>query len=232
MKEAIAYIRVSSQEQGRSGFGLQAQEAQLNGFAAQAGYRIVRVFREVASAKGDANLTGRPELLQALKHAKRYRRPLLITSLDRLSRESSDLEVLLDDPKLTIIDLDGFPAAGPLVLARDAGRIARVEEETKMLSERTRLGIQRAKQRGVAFGNRKNLREAQLKGADSNRMTAQKRMAELSPIIESIRSSGASSGKEIADRLNQRGLRTPRGQPWTEANLRRVLRGIRATKKQ
>jgi DNA invertase Pin-like site-specific DNA recombinase len=218
MNRAIAYIRVSSEEQGQSGFGLQSQEAAIRGFAKAAGYRLKQVYREVGSAIGKT-AGERPELQRALKQARRNNWPLIISSLDRLSRDADEIETIFSEPRLTIIDVKNGPDADAIVIKTEAARIA---EETKMLSERTKAGLSRAKQQGKIFGNPRNLREAQRMGAEATQRNAQMRDAEIAPIILEARSPPA----EIAEKLNRAGYRTPRGKPWSAANLRRVIRRI------
>jgi DNA invertase Pin-like site-specific DNA recombinase len=227
--KAVAYIRVSSLSQGKSGFGLQAQEAEIGGFAQSSGYDVVKVFREVGSAKGSDNLERRPELSACLQQAKRDGVPVLIAGLDRLSRETSDLERILRDPRLEIIDVRDWPQFGPLVLQRDEARIARVAKETELLSKRTKEGLRRAKQQGKVLGNPR-IREAQEKGAAANRSAAQQRDRELEVMVNQIREGGIISAVEIAKVLNEKGVRPRRGQIWTAPNLRRLLRRIEAVR--
>jgi DNA invertase Pin-like site-specific DNA recombinase len=219
MKRAIAYIRVSSEEQAQSGFGLQSQEAAIRAYADAAGYRVRRVYREIGSAIGKT-AAERPELQRALKHARRNNWPLIIPSLDRLSRNSEEIETIVGKSGVTIIDVKNGPHRDPIVIKTEAARVA---EETKMLSERTKEGLRRAKQQGKIFGNPRNLRQAQKMGAEATRRNAQKRDAEIAPIILGARQSPPS---EIADLLNRAGYRTPRGKAWSAVNLRRVIRRI------
>jgi DNA invertase Pin-like site-specific DNA recombinase len=219
MKRAIAYIRVSSEEQAQSGFGLQSQEAAIRAFADAAGYRVRRVYSEIGSAIGKT-AADRSELQRALKQARRNNWPLIVPSLDRLSRDSEEIETIATKPGLTIIDVKKGADADPIVIKTEAARIA---EETKMLSERTKAGLRRAKQQGKIFGNPRNLREAQKMGAEATQRNAQKRDAEIAPIILGARGSPPS---EIADLLNRAGYRTARGRPWSAANLRRVIQRI------
>jgi DNA invertase Pin-like site-specific DNA recombinase len=177
------------------------------------------VYSETASAVGKT-AAERPELQRALKQARRNNWPLIIPSLDRLSRDSEEIETIAAKPGLTIIDVKKGADADPIVIKTEAARIA---EETKMLSERTKAGLLRAKQQGKIFGNPRNLREAQKMGAEATRRKAQTRDAEIAPIILAARGSPPS---KIADLLNRAEYRTARGRPWTAANLRRVIRRI------
>src|SRR5476651_1403874 len=83
MKKAIFYVRVSTARQGRSGLGLEAQRAALGAFAAANGFTSIAEYRDVESGANDA----RPALLKSLDHAKRERCPIIVSKLDRLSRD-------------------------------------------------------------------------------------------------------------------------------------------------
>src|SRR5215813_10668992 len=115
MKRAVAYIRVSSEEQGQSGFGLRSQEAAIRGYADASGYRVWRVYSEIGSAIGKT-ANERPELQRALKQARRNRWPLIVASLDRLSRDSEEIETLASKPGVTIIDVKKGAHADPIVI--------------------------------------------------------------------------------------------------------------------
>jgi DNA invertase Pin-like site-specific DNA recombinase len=223
VKQAIAYIRVSSRDQGKSGFGLESQKAEIEGFATAAGYRIVHVYSEVGSAVGGSSLKRRPVLRKALAHAKGKEWALIVSRLDRLSRDANEIESLAmtSDVKIISARTDG----GSSFIAVQA-EAARIQKETEMLRERTRAGIARARQQGITFGNKVNLPEAQRLGVLTNQKLARIRRQELEPTISKLRAKGATTGAEIARLLNARGLRTPRGQPWTDANIRRVLRDM------
>jgi len=220
VKQAIAYIRVSSREQGQSGFGLVSQKAEIEGFAKAADYRIVHVYSEVASAIGGASVEKRQALREAIAHARSKDWSVIISRLDRLSRDANEIEELAKALGVTIISArtDG----GSHITIRTEA--ARIQKETEMLRQRTRAGIARAREQGATFGNKVNLPEAQRLGVQANQKLAHVRRLDLEPIISKLRAKGATTGIEIARLLNARGLRTPRGQPWTDANIRRVLR--------
>jgi DNA invertase Pin-like site-specific DNA recombinase len=221
MKTIIAYIRVSSREQGKRGIGLEVQEAKIRAYAEARNVRIVEVYQEVKSAVGGNTLAQRPQLQAALEHARRLECPVVMTSLDRLARDAKEIERLTSASGAEINIVQDSDK-----LVRMRAEAAGVQKQTELLKDRTTEGIRLAKKRGVVFGNQKNLPEAQKKGAKSNRDAAKARQRELAPIIASIRAKGVHSGAEIARRLNQLGKRTARGQEWTDQNLRRLLRQI------
>ena len=221
MKSIIAYIRVSSREQGKSGIGLEVQEAKIRGYA-EANVRLVRVYQEVKSAIGGDTLSQRPQLQAALEHARRLECPVVVTALDRLARDAKEIEKLASTSGVEIISIQ----TSPDTLLQLRSHAAGVQKQTELLKDRLSEGVRLAKERGVVFGNQKNLSEAQKKGARSNRDAAKVRQRELAPIIAGIRAKGVHTGAEIAQQLNRLGNRTARGQEWTDQNLRRVLRQI------
>jgi DNA invertase Pin-like site-specific DNA recombinase len=223
VKRAIAYIRVSSREQGQSGFGLESQKAEIEGFAKASEYRIVHVYSEVGSAVGGSSVEKRQVLREAIAHAKGNGWPLIISRLDRLSRDANEIETLVLGSGVEIISARTDADSHYVKIRTEA---ALIQKETEMRQERTRAGIARARQRGVTFGNKVNLPEAGRLGVETNRKLAHIRRQELEPVISKLRAKGAATGAEIARLLNARGLRTPRGKPWTDANIRRVLRDI------
>src|SRR4051812_30879925 len=85
MKPAVAYIRVSTQKQGKSGLGLEAQQSIIGRFADQEGFEIAHTFTEVQTAKDDD--TRRPQLKAALDTARKTKAPIIVAKLDRLSRD-------------------------------------------------------------------------------------------------------------------------------------------------
>lgn len=222
MKTIVAYVRVSSREQGKSGIGLKVQEAQIRAYAEESNVRIVELYQEVKSAIGGNTLAQRPQLQAALDHARRLKCPVVVATLDRLARDVIEIRKLVKASGVEINDVQDSPDKVVLTLSRAAG----IQKQTELSKERTAEGIRRAKERGQPFGNQKNLAEAQKKGAKSNHDAAKARQRELAPIIAGIRAKGIASGADIARELNQRGIRTARDQEWTDQNLRRLLRQI------
>jgi DNA invertase Pin-like site-specific DNA recombinase len=210
VRQAIAYIRVSSRDQGKSGFGLESQRAEIKAFAEAAGYRIVHVYAEVASAVGGASLKKRKVLQKAIAHTRSKDWSLIVSRLDRLSRDADEIEVLAMASGITIVSARTDGDSRCVTVRTEA---ARIQKETEMLRKRTRAGIARARQQGATFGNKVNLPEAQRLGVQTNQKLANKRRQELAPVISKLRAKGAKTGAEIARLLNARGLHTPRGQP-------------------
>lgn len=223
MKRALGYTRVSSDEQGRSGFGLDSQRAEIEAFSDEFGYRVTSWESDVASAIGGDSLARRPGLQAILDKAKRQKRPIIVSQLDRISRDASELERLRRCSGVDFIVINDGHLSDPLVLKTLKVSARRIEKETAMLKERTREGLERAKQQGRVHGNTTNLSEAQQLGQEANRKKCENLCKELRPLITEIRESGPKSGAAIAKELNARGVRSSSGKPWTGHNLRRYL---------
>src|SRR5436190_12520646 len=95
MPALVAYYRVSTQKQGRSGPGLEAQRKAVLAFAAAEGLDVIGEFTEVESAKGSDALERRPQLKAALKAAKKARCEVAVAKLDRLSRDVAFISSLM-----------------------------------------------------------------------------------------------------------------------------------------
>jgi DNA invertase Pin-like site-specific DNA recombinase len=225
MKQAVGYVRVSTEEQGKSGFGLQSQKATIRAAARVNGYGLGRVYEEIESAIS-TSADERPKLQEAIHEARRRRCPLYVARLDRLSRDAVEIETIIRESGIDIIDAIVGRNADPAAIQAEA---ARVGEETRMLSERTRAGMLRAKQQGKKFGNTRNLPEAQKKGAAATKRNAEIRDVEITSIILGSRGRPLS---EVAAELNRAGSLTARGKPWCKASLRRVRRRIELTEEQ
>src|SRR4051812_24250361 len=210
MPPIVAYLRVSSTAQGRSGLGIQAQRAAVGRFAAEHGFAIVAEHLEVETGKGSDALDRRPQLAAALKRAKGLRCPVLVSKLDRLSRDVHFISGLMAQ-RVAFIVAELGPEVDPFMLHVYA---ALSEKQRALISARTKAALRQAKARGVELGNRTNLGEAQAKGAAANRDQAERFAANVLPIIKEVQATGATSLRAIAAALNARGVRTARGGQW------------------
>src|SRR6516225_8177366 len=86
LKMAVAYLRVSTQGQAKSGLGLEAQCDAIQAFAKSEGFKIAETFEEHESGKGADALDRRPELAAAIKAARKHGGPVIVSKLDRLSQ--------------------------------------------------------------------------------------------------------------------------------------------------
>lgn len=223
MKRALGYTRVSSDEQGRSGFGLDSQRSEIEAFSGEFGFKVTTWGSDVATAIGGDSLANRPGLQAILEKAKRQKRPIIVSRLDRISRDASELQRLVVDSGVPFIVINDGYLSDPLVLKSWKVRARRVEEETAMLKERTRGGMELAKREGRVHGNTTNLDEAQRLGQEANHRRLVNKCKELKPLFEEFRASGSKSAAAIAKKLNERGVRSYSGKPWTGPNVRRYL---------
>jgi DNA invertase Pin-like site-specific DNA recombinase len=206
-KPAVAYIRVSTKGQGRSGLGLGAQQAALARFAAAEGFRLVEAFDEVETAKGDT-LARRPQLAAALKSARKLKAPVIVAKLDRLSRDVHFISGLMVH-KVPFIVAELGADVDPFMLHVYA---ALAEKERRLISERTKAGLAAAKARGKRLGG---LNEAGI----ARQQEALARAEALRPILIGL---ADMSARGIAEELNRRGIPTPAGGRWHAMQVIRV----------
>jgi DNA invertase Pin-like site-specific DNA recombinase len=145
---ALGYCRVSSQEQGESGLGLEAQRAAIESFSAREGIAVADWFTDVETGKGSDALERRPQLAAALTRAKKLKVPVVVSKLDRLSRNVHFISGLMEHHVEFIVTELGR-RCDPFVLHMFA---ALAEKERQMISERTKAGLAAAKARGVVLG--------------------------------------------------------------------------------
>jgi DNA invertase Pin-like site-specific DNA recombinase len=218
MKPVISYLRVSTDRQGKSGLGLEAQRQAIARFVETEGFEIVGEFVEVETGKGADAITKRPKLAAALAAAKRNSCPVVVAKLDRLARDVSFISGLMARQTAFIVAELGA-GVDPFMLHIYA---AVAEKERAMISQRTKEALAAAKARGVQLGSL-DLAKALQRSKEVRGAQAAAFAANVRPIIDQIRSSGVSSLREIAKALNNRGIATPRGGPWGPVQVRDVL---------
>ena len=210
MQLAVVYYRVSTERQGRSGLGLDAQLERCAGFALQRGYRVAQAFTEVETGKGSDALDRRPQLAAALDIARRLRCPVLVAKFDRLSRDVHFIAGLMAQ-RVPFLVAELGPDVDPFMLHIYA---ALAEKERRMISERTRAALAVRKRQGAKLGNRTNLAEAQALGSARVAAEARRFADNVAPVIREIRADGVVSLRGIAVVLNKRQVRTARGGRW------------------
>jgi DNA invertase Pin-like site-specific DNA recombinase len=215
----VTYLRVSTEKQGRSGLGLDAQREATKRFAEGEGFEIVAEFVEVETGKGADALDRRPQLSAALSAARRGKCPVLVAKLDRLSRDVHFISGLMSN-RVPFIVAELGADADPFLLHLYA---ALAEKERALISERTRAALARVKAEGRKLGNPTNLAEAAAKGRAASGDRADTHAANVLPIIRQIQASGATSLRAIAEVLNTRGIRSARGGTWYAPAVANVL---------
>jgi DNA invertase Pin-like site-specific DNA recombinase len=212
MTKIVAYIRVSSDKQGKSGLGLEAQITAVRGYADHHGAEILATYEEVESGKNN----DRPELAKALVHAKKMKAVLVIAKLDRLSRDAHFL-LGLQKASVQFVAVD-MPHADAFTV----GIMAMVaQKEREMISARTKAALAAAKARGIQLGNRDPQRLVAARARNTE--VAKSRARNLVPIIESIEKAGVTTLQGICEVLEARGVKTPRGGTvWYPAQIARI----------
>lgn len=219
LQRAIAYYRVSTQRQGRSGLGIDAQRSAVERFAEAEGFDLICEFVEVETGKGSDALDRRPRLAAALATARRERCPVIVAKLDRLSRDVAFISGLMAQ-RVPFIVAELGADADPFMLHLYA---ALAEKERRLISERTRAALGVRKARGARLGNPSNPAEAASRGRAVSIAEADRFAATVLPTMESLRRAGITSYRGIAEALNDRGVRTARGGRWQVSNVRNLI---------
>jgi DNA invertase Pin-like site-specific DNA recombinase len=223
--KAVAYTRVSTDKQGRSGLGLEAQQAAIWAFAVREGVEIVEWFCEVETGKGADALARRPQLAAALKTGRVRRCPVLVSKLDRLSRDVHFISGLMTE-RVEFIVTEFGRQADPFVLHLFA---ALAQKERQLISERTKAGLAAARARGVKLGNPQLRAGTAAYAAAARRGQTDKanaRAEELRHLVESAGLSGKRTLQQIAKHLNVLGVPTARGSKWSAMTVLRLTRRL------
>jgi DNA invertase Pin-like site-specific DNA recombinase len=215
----VAYLRVSTDKQGRNGLGIEAQRDAIARFAETEGLEVIAELVEVETGKGSDALERRPLLREALAAARKAKAAICVARLDRLSRDVAFISGLMVQRVPFIVTTLGADA-DPFMLHIYA---ALAEKERALISERTRVALAQKKAQGARLGNRTNLALASARGNAANRALAEDFAKNILPIIREIQASGRTSLRAIAAELTLRNVRTARGGEWSAENVRRVL---------
>lgn len=221
MTKCIAYYRVSTDRQGRSGLGLEAQTASVRDYVAHQG-ELIYEYTEIESGKRN----DRPELAKALAHARRIGGTLVIAKLDRLARNVAFTATLMESGT-NFVAVDN-PSANFLTIHVLA---AVAEDETRRISARTKAALAAYKARGGRLGanhprcrslTQEAAEKGQRNGVAANQRKARQAYADLLPQLRSLRQEGKSY-REIAKALDEDGQSTRRGCKWNPIQVKRIL---------
>lgn len=222
--KAVAYCRVSTTEQGKSGLGLEAQQAAIRAFCATEGIELAQTYVEVQSGKLSDTVNDRPELGRAMAMAKALGGPVIVSKLDRLSRDVHFISGLMVH-KIEFIVVELGRQVEPFVLHVYA---ALAQQERKMISDRTKAGLAAAKARGVKLGN-PHLQP----GTAANRIRKEKaaaRAAALFDVVAGARARGHNTLRSIAEYLSFSGVPAPGGKGWNAMAVSRLLKQLENVK--
>lgn len=212
--KAVAYLRVSTDRQGRSGLGLEAQREAVTRYSLEARLEVIGEYIEVETGKGANALSKRPELLAALTETKKQKAKLVLAKLDRLARNVHFVSGLME----TGVDfaVADMPHADRFQLHLFA---ALAEKEGEIISQRTKAALAAAKARGKQLGtNGTNL-------ARANKALAVERLEPIIPKLIAMRDAGLSRRAMMAA-LNDQKIPSPAGGKWHLANLQRALQRL------
>jgi DNA invertase Pin-like site-specific DNA recombinase len=216
---AVAYLRVSTQRQQRYGLGIEAQRAAIERFAVAEGLTLISEYVEAETGKGADALDRRPQLAAALAAARSAKCIIIVSKLDRLSRDVAFVSGLMAQ-RVPFIVAELGRDADPFMLHLFA---ALAEKERRLISERTRAALQAKKAAGAALGNRANLAAAGSIGRVSQVKAADQFAGVILPILKAVRRAGAASLAEVADALNARGVPSATGGRWHRSAVRNLL---------
>lgn len=215
--QGIAYHRVSTIDQGRSGLGIEAQIAAIAEFAAAEGIELLGHYTEVETGKGADALDRRPHLKAALAAARKAKCPIIVAKLDRLSRDVHFISGLMAQ-RVPFIVCSLGKDVDPFMLHIYA---AMAEKEREDISRRTKAALAAKKAQGIKLGN-PNIERVGVIGRAALTDQADAFAANVRPIIEALRATGITTYAAIADALNARGVRTARGGQWHASSVRNV----------
>jgi len=208
----VTYYRVSTQKQGKSGLGLEAQRKAIEDYLNGNGYEVLKEFVEIETGKGSNALARRPVLKEAIDCAKKNKAKLLIAKLDRLARNVHFISSLMES-KVDFVVAD-MPEANALTIHLLS---AVAEYERELISKRTKEALAAAKRRGVKLGNPK------LKADNRKRKKQSQDFAKkLRPTLKAYRKDGMSQ-RAIVNELNSVGITAPRGGEWSLIQVQRVM---------
>jgi DNA invertase Pin-like site-specific DNA recombinase len=215
MERAVAYYRVSTKQQQRSGLGIEAQRATVTRFAEAERLTIVAEFVEIETGKGADALDRRPQLAAALAAARAAKCSVLVSKLDRLSRDVAFVSGLMAQ-RVPFIVAELGRDADPFMLHLYA---ALAEKERSLIAERTKAALASKRASGARLGNPTNLPLAGALGRATQVAAADEFVSGLLPVVLAIRQTGAQTLEAMSQALNQRGIRTARGGKWHASSV-------------
>ena len=212
MPSFVAYYRVSTQVQGHSGLGLDAQRTAVHAHVRQVGGELIDEFTEIECGALDE----RTQLNLALKQCRTHKAMLVIAKLDRLARSVQFIAQLLNSG-VEFVAAD-MPHANKLTIHIIA---AVAEYEREVIAQRTKAALAAAKTRGVKLGN-PNAAVAASLGRDVVIERADDYARTMIPIFAGLRAKGANSYSKLARALSESGVSTQRGGQWTAAGVSNI----------
>lgn len=211
----IAYYRVSTQKQGQSGLGLEAQQKAVADYLNGGDWELLAEFTEVETGKGANALDRRPQLREALALCKKTKATLVIAKLDRLARNVHFVSGLIESG-VEFVAAD-MPHANKTMIQIHA---VMSEHERDQISARTKAALAAAKARGVVLGaaGSENLKP----NIEARKQAADDFAIKLKGVIDGMKARGLSQ-RAMCDELNDLGIKTAKGGKWSQVQLQRIL---------
>jgi DNA invertase Pin-like site-specific DNA recombinase len=217
----VAYYRVSTSKQGKSGLGIDAQRAAVANYLNGGDWHINGEFTEIESGRRSE----RPQLDKALAAARVRQVPLVVAKVDRLTRSVAFLSRLLEaGVDVRFADLPAIEGPTGRFLLQQMAAVA--ELEAGMISARTKAALAAAKKRGTKLGGNRGAKltaKARAAGRAALQTRAQERAADLAEIVKELQAAGCESLRAIAAGLDARGIPTARGGNWSAVQVSRLL---------
>src|SRR5687767_7127259 len=210
MDRAVAYLRVSTRQQQRSGLGIEAQRATVARFSETENVTIISEYVEAETGKGADALDRRPQLAAALAAARAGKCVVLVSKLDRLSRDVAFVSGLMAQ-RVPFIVAELGRDADPFMLHLYA---ALAEKERRLISERTKAALAIRKATGAKLGNPTNIQQAGEIGRSTLVEGADDHARSLLPLLRTLNAEGTITIGAITRSLNERKIPTPRGSRW------------------
>jgi DNA invertase Pin-like site-specific DNA recombinase len=220
----IAYYRVSTGKQGKSGLGIEAQRQAVANYLNGGNWHIIAEFTEVESGKR----SDRPQFDKALAAARLRQVPIVVAKVDRLTRSVAFLSRLLEaGVDVRFADLPALEGATGRFMLQQMAAVA--ELEAGMISARTKAALAAAKRRGVRLGGDRGVvptNKHRALAIAARQEKARARAADLAPVVKELQASGCTSLRAIAEGLDQRGIPAAQGGQWSATQVMRLLEHI------
>jgi DNA invertase Pin-like site-specific DNA recombinase len=212
----VAYYRVSTLKQGKSGVGVEGQRRAVETYLNGGRWKVIQEFTEVESGRR----SDRPELDKALAAARVHRAAVVVAKVDRLTRSVAFLSRLLEaGVEVRFADLPAIDGPTGRFMLQQMASVA--ELEAGLISTRTKAALAAAKARGTKLGRNRGAKPQRAAGRAFLERRARARAKDLAPALAEIVSDGAKSLCEIAQTLNERGIPTARSSSWTATQVAR-----------
>jgi DNA invertase Pin-like site-specific DNA recombinase len=216
----VAYFRVSTDRQGKSGLGLDAQRERITTYLNGGSWSLIGEYTEIESGR----MNDRPALANAIKLCKKEKATLVVATLDRLTRDLAFGAQLLNDTKVKFVCAD-FPEASRELLQM---RMVFAEWEARKIGERTKAALTELKKKGVKLGSPTPM-IGSVAGTKRIQDKADAFAERVGPVVRDIiKKSGANTLRDIATQLSNRGVETPRGNTeWSASQVSNLMKRIK-----